>query len=151
MGFFDWWIFQPPPLTHPEDFPGYEPNQPIEHLPITTRRGRVVYNRKPHKFTEKDLLRVAGQVYSAPKDQRHAIWWITVLERITIMMMDRIFEFILRREVDGDFVSRLYYLLRNQLALVIDKLLGEQLTAALDDLWGLSGGDRAPPVSGGGH
>lgn len=37
--------------------------KPIEHRPITTRRGRVVYARKRHEFGPQDIIRVFRAVW----------------------------------------------------------------------------------------
>ena len=38
-----------------------------KHDPVTTRRGRVVYNRKKHYFTVKDLERISKSVERSPE------------------------------------------------------------------------------------
>ena len=40
----------------------------VVHLPITTRKGRVVYNRKPHLFTENDVLHISKLAFLTEQD-----------------------------------------------------------------------------------
>lgn len=55
----------------------------IFHVPITTRRGRVIYDRKPHKFTAADLARI-GRKVEPPRTEREAWTILDLLYDIVI-------------------------------------------------------------------
>ncbi len=138
MGFWDWWIFQPPPLTHPEDFPGYNPPN-VEHLPITTRKGRVVYNRKKHEFNQKDWDRLSGTLFGGNADRYSTVWWENILQRVTLYMIDEILRKLRADMNDYQIAHRIYWLLQDALARFFTKLSPEEQTE-LEALNGASGG-----------
>lgn len=114
-----WWAIIPSPLdTGTYTGPGATPN--IEHEAILTRKGRVVYNRKPHQFTNSDLLRVAAGIYDINPTSSTGI--LLILERITIWMLDKILDKITAKDLDEGISSLLYYYIRNSLAKIIDRL-----------------------------
>lgn len=114
-----WWAIVPSPLdTGTYTGPGSTPN--IEHEVIRTKKGRVVYNRKPHIFTNSDLLRIAGNLYGVSPTNSTGI--LLILERITIWMLDKILEKITTQDLDDGIASLLYYYIRNSLAKIIDRL-----------------------------
>lgn len=93
-----------------------------EHLPITTRKGRVVYNRKPHQFTRSDAARVLGNVFGATGKKDSLSFWITILEETTIWMLDKVIEYISQSKQPDEIASRIYYIARDMLARVFDRL-----------------------------
>lgn len=60
--------------------------RPSSRAGITTREGRVVYDRKTHKFTEKDLARVM-RLMERPADSAGLMRYI---ENLTKEMLDAI-------------------------------------------------------------
>jgi hypothetical protein len=108
-----------------------------EHLPIITRRGRVIYDRRTHFWSERDVQRVMANYFQIqmPKDPKLPFWMI-LMENATMWMMNKIMSLLTGGKSDEQFISRLYYLLRNSLARIIDRLLKSEK----DDLEGLSGG-----------
>lgn len=115
-----WWELLP--IPSPLDG-GIQPDAPlpnIEHDVIRTKKGRVVYNRKPHKFTKSDVLRVAAAAYDADPKQTSGL--MLILEELTIYMIDRIISLIGPNPIDKNLAERLYYYLRDTLARIIDKL-----------------------------
>ena len=128
-----WWAFFWVPYPSGGTQPGPDYTVPnIEHSPIKTRKGRVVYNRKIHKFSAADRDRILFNFYNQD-DKNSPSSWITVLERITIDLMQIIFE----RFSPGDALSdvlieRIYYLLRDSLAWVLDHM-GDKLRAQADE------------------
>ncbi len=95
----------------------------IEHLPITTRKGRVVYNRKPHQFSRADATRVLGRVFLAPGEPNTLPFWLRLLEQVTIWMLDKILEFISQAKVPDQVATEIYRIAQRMLARVIDYLL----------------------------
>jgi hypothetical protein len=108
------------------------------HIPITTRKGRVVYNRKPHRFSDNDLLRISADIYGA--DRNTGIGILAILERITIWMLERIFEKMIDPGQADLIAEPLYYYMRDTLARIIDRLPGEvraQADEYLSQVYGL--------------
>lgn len=50
------------------------PNEKKRYRPRTTVRGRVVYNRKVHEFTEADCVRVFKRVIERDADENYIQW-----------------------------------------------------------------------------
>lgn len=125
-----WWEYLFPirsPLSFPE-----QKEKTIEHLPITTRKGRVVYNRRKHEFSRRDAARVLGGVFGAPGTQNDLPFWMAILENATIWMLDKILEFISQAKQPDEIASTIYYVLRNALARIIDRLPERQRKVALE-------------------
>jgi len=118
-GWFPWEIvvqgWQTPPTTH-------DTANTYEHLPITTRRGRVIYDRKPHPWTEKDVIRVTSRYFGLAKPTNSPLW-IELLERITIWMMDKILSLWVSDAKADILADQLYYIFRNALARILDKMI----------------------------
>jgi len=114
-----------PPFFIPSPLDGLKPGEAtpnVEHLPITTRKGRVIYNRKPHKFTENDVLRVSATYFGIYRDKKNANWLLRLMEALTIWMMDKIIERLAGEEIEDEVAGSLYYILRDTLARFIDRL-----------------------------
>lgn len=113
----------------------------IPHPPITTKKGRVVYNRKRHEFTQKDVLRVSGAVFNVSLSKNPtASQWMQLLEQITIWMLDKILETVTQKQWDDAIASALYYLFRNSLAKFIDRLEDDLKNDLADYVDSYSGG-----------
>lgn len=113
-----WW-----PITSPIDnYDGPPTLQSVEHQPITTRRGRVVYERKIHFFSENDLVRISSQTLNVTGKKYSQYWWLELMEKITIWMLDKILDKVFQGKETADLSERLYFIARNYLARIIDRL-----------------------------
>lgn len=113
--------FIPSPLTHlpPEKV------ENIPHPPITTRLGRVIYNRKTHRWTDKDIQRIVGQYFDIDGERGTVPFWIKMLEKATIWMLDKILDFFAGKDLPEAVSESLYYIARDFLAKLIDRLLAK--------------------------
>jgi len=102
----------------------------IEHLPITTRKGRVIYNRKPHLFDEKDLLRVSRSVLTPEMDPKNMDFERLLME-ITIWMTEVILDRISFGLIPDETARNLYNTVWNFLNGVIKKLSPEQVSSII--------------------
>lgn len=93
----------PPPHFWPEDDPRYEPEDDFEDFPApndpphTTRKGKIVYRRKKHYFTVKDLERVAKAVERAPESTSEDIldfYWDQVRKLSRQILPGWIYDFV---------------------------------------------------------
>lgn len=123
-----WWEYLFPihsPLSQPqtEDIPALES---VKHPPIITRRGRVVYDRKTHFFSNGDLQRIASRVLDVNDQVKDDNFLLTLMEKLTIWMIEQLldkFTGTLKAQIVSE---RLYYLARNFLARIIDRMLVEE-------------------------
>jgi len=138
----EWWQFWnwiPSPLDDYEPNPTYTvPN--IEHPPIKTRKGRVVYNRKLHNWSQADRDRILFNFYHLEGKEKAANW-VTLLEKLTIDLLQIIFmRFYPGGALTDVLVQRLYYVVRDALATILDHM-GDDLRASADaelhDTYGL--------------
>lgn len=69
-------------------------------MPLRTYSGKVVYNRPPKRWTEKDLARVMSKV--SPPDDADDSWYerlIFTIRNATLAMLGRILPFLSEGEV----------------------------------------------------
>lgn len=100
-------LFKPNPLSMlPTE---NELNANIEHPPITTRKGRVVYNRKPHYFDKNDLERVAKNVLMPEFTGTKAEGLELLIQKITIWMMEIILDRITFGTIEDGKAEEIYY------------------------------------------
>lgn len=100
-----WWAIIPSPLEGLDGSTSALPN--IEHLPIVTRKGRVVYNRRPHKFTYRDALRVACAVGNSDRGKPDGI--MSALKELTIFMIEEILSLAHIKGLPAQFTADLLY------------------------------------------
>lgn len=89
-------------MAHADDytnnFPPWGKRQHI--VPLRTYSGKVVYNRPPHRWTERDIARVMAKV--SPPDNADDDWYekvIMALRQATLEMLQRILPFLQEGEV----------------------------------------------------
>lgn len=123
-----WKAFQPSPFAQFDAGTWESQNKAaenIEHLPITTRKGRVIYNRKPHLFDEKDLLRISRNVLTPDMDPKNMDFERLLME-ITIWMMEVILDKISFGLIPDEVARNLYNTIWNLLNGVINKFTPDQ-------------------------
>jgi len=124
-----WWL-RGPPLAGAK--PGDKtPN--VEHLPTTTRKGRVVYNRKKHEFNQKDWDRLTGALFGGNADKYSKYWWEAIIQRVTLYMIDKILDKLGANFKDYEIANRVYWMLRDNLAKVFTKLSEEEKAKILEE------------------
>ncbi len=116
------WFWIPSPLAGNAFTDPTKATPNVEHLPIVTRKGRVVYNRRVHTFSDNDILRINSKRFELGKRQNNANWLMRLLEAMTIFMLDKILEKLTDEEIDDEIVASLYYVMRNSLARIIERL-----------------------------
>lgn len=58
------------------------PKKKKRYKVTTTVKGRVVYNRPPHEFTTRDLVRVYKRVIDRDPDEGYIEWLIELLDQL---------------------------------------------------------------------
>lgn len=89
-------------MAHPDDYSDdYPPwGKRTRIMPIKTYSGRVVYNRKMHPFSERDIVRIMGKI--SPPDNADDRWFekvVQALRRATLEMLGRLLPFFGEEEV----------------------------------------------------
>lgn len=72
-------------------------------MPLRTYSGRVVYNRKPHRFTVRDAERILAKI-EPPETAEVGTWVDSIfnfLRRATIAMLEKILPFLDGRDVEN--------------------------------------------------
>jgi hypothetical protein len=120
------WIIPSPLQPGNNDDPTYI--APVVHQPVVTRRGRVVYDRRIHFFTERDVLRISSHYLGVNYDKyslENKYFWLEWMERITIWMLDKVISFFTGKVIPDEISERFYYLAKNFLARIIDNVLNQ--------------------------
>lgn len=89
-------------MAHPDDYTDdYPPWGKRERIvPLRTYSGRIVYPRKVHTFTERDVARIMAKI--SPPDNADNSWYGKVIQAIkdaTISMLERLLPFMGEKEV----------------------------------------------------
>lgn len=58
------------------------PKKKKRYKVTTTQKGRVVYNRPPHEFTTRDLVRVFKRVIERDADENYLEWLVELLDQL---------------------------------------------------------------------
>lgn len=106
----------------------------VVHPAVVTRRGRVVYDRRLHPFSEADLIRIAGNVLLVPKDNNNQWDYLALLERLTIWMLEKILDLALSRSSAEIAAPVLYSIVHRFLTRIFDKLTPEYQDTIRADL-----------------
>lgn len=66
------------------------PKKKKRYKVIITQKGRVVYNRPPHEFTTKDLVRVFKRVIERDADENYIEWLVELLDQLIQIALETI-------------------------------------------------------------
>jgi len=66
------------------------PKTKIRYKVLTTQKGRVVYNRPPHEFSTKDLIRVFKRVIERDADENYVDWLVELLDQLIQIVLETI-------------------------------------------------------------
>lgn len=107
---------------------------PVVHPPVVTRRGRVVYDRGLHVFSEADLRRIAGNVLEVNKKKDGKWDYLDFMDKTAAWMLSKILERVMSEYAAEVASQRIYYMAQNFLARILDKLLEEDRVKFIENL-----------------
>lgn len=89
-------------MAHPDDYSDdYPPwGKRVRVVPLRTYSGTVVYKRKVHRWTERDLARIMAKI--SPPDTADDSWMarlVATLKSATVAMLERLLPYLTEDEV----------------------------------------------------
>lgn len=81
-----------------DDYPPW--GKRVRVVPLRTYSGKVVYNRKAHHWSDRDLARIMAKI--SPPDTADDSWMarlITTLKNSTLEMLERLLPYLTEKEV----------------------------------------------------
>jgi len=89
-------------MAHPDDYSDdYPPwGKRVRAVPLRTYSGKVVYKRKVHRWTERDLVRIMAKI--SPPDNADDSWMarlVAALRSATLAMLERLLPYLSEKDV----------------------------------------------------